>query len=116
MKSCLYCGVVDICENFSNAPKTCKNYMRRATISDLIKLGIFTRTNAPHESVFNKYQIEQINFIIDENKLREKKYGRPYSCISPNPEYNSEYLERIIKTKWVKILEEKLEENLKHKR
>lgn len=72
MKSCLYCGVVDICENFSNAPKTCKNYMRRATVSDLIKLGIFTRTNAPHESVFNNYQIEQINLIIDENKLREK--------------------------------------------
>ena len=46
--------------------------MRLATIRDLIKLGIFTRTNAPHESVFNKYQIEQINSIIDENKLRDK--------------------------------------------
>ena len=72
MKSCLYCGVVDICENFNNSPKTCKNYMRRATISDLIKLGIFARTNAPHESVFNKFQIEQINSIIDERKLRDK--------------------------------------------
>ena len=72
MKSCLYCGVVDICENFSNAPKTCKNYMRRATVRDLIKVGIFTRTNAPCSSVFNKYQIEQINSIIDENKLRDK--------------------------------------------
>ena len=72
MKSCLYCGVVDICENFSNAPKTCKNYMRRATVRDLIKVGIFTRTNAPCSSVFNKYQVEQINSIIDENKLREK--------------------------------------------
>lgn len=72
MKSCLYCGVVDICENFNNAPKTCKNYMRRAAIRDLIKLGIFTRTKAPHKSVFNKYQIEQINSIIDGNKLRDK--------------------------------------------
>ena len=72
MKSCLYCGVVDICENFNNAPKTCKNYMRRATVRDLIKVGIFTRRNAPCSSVFNKYQIEQINSIIDENKLREK--------------------------------------------
>lgn len=46
--------------------------MRRAVVRDLIKLGIFTRTNAPHESTFNKYQLEQINSIIEENKLREK--------------------------------------------
>lgn len=72
MKSCLYCGNIDICENFNNKPKSCKNYMRRATVRDLIKLGIFKRTNAPHESVFNKYQIEQINSIIDESKLRDK--------------------------------------------
>lgn len=63
-----------------------------------------------------KYYPENFAFMIDKmretEKIREKKYGRPFSCISSNPKYNSEYLERIIKTKWVKKLEE-LEENLK---
>lgn len=27
MKSCLYCGVVDICENFNNATKTFKTIL-----------------------------------------------------------------------------------------
>ena len=77
MKSCLYCGVVDICENFNNDPKNCKNYMRRATVTDLIKLGIFTRTTAPQNGkafrcTFKEFQIDQIKSIIEENKLRDK--------------------------------------------
>lgn len=63
-----------------------------------------------------KYYPENFTIMIDKmretEKLREKKLGRPFSCISSNPKYNSEYLERIIKTKWVK----KLEENLKSER
>ena len=63
-----------------------------------------------------KYYPENFAFMIDKmretEKLREKKLGRPFSCISSNPKYNSEYLERIIKTKWIK----KLDENLKVER
>ena len=77
MKSCLYCGLVDCCENFNNAPKTCKNYMRCATVTDLINIGIFTKTTAPHNGrefrrTFTEFQIEQIKSIIEERKLREK--------------------------------------------
>ena len=63
-----------------------------------------------------KYYPENFEFMIEKmretEKLREKEIGRPFSCISSNPKYNSEYLERIIKTKWVK----KLDENLKVER
>lgn len=63
-----------------------------------------------------KYYPENFAFMINKmrvtEKLREKELGRPFSCISSNPKYNSEYLERIIKAKWVK----KLDENLKTER
>ena len=77
MRSCLFCGVVDICENFNNAPKKCKNYMRRASVTDLINIGIFTKTTAPKNGkafrcTFKEFQIEQIKSIIEERKLREK--------------------------------------------
>ena len=51
-----------------------------------------------------------INKMRETEKLREKKLGRPFSCISSNPKYNSEYLERIVKEKWLGKLE-KLEES-----
>ena len=57
-----------------------------------------------------KYYPENFAFMI--NKMRkteiilEKKLGRPFSCISSNPKYNSYYLEKIIKLKWVKKLED----------
>lgn len=35
-----------------------------------------------------------------------KVIGRPFSCISSTPKYNAEYLEKIVKTKWLKKLEE----------
>lgn len=38
---------------------------------------------------------------------RERELGRPFSVISSNPKYNADYLENIIKTKWLKKLEEK---------
>jgi hypothetical protein len=39
-------------------------------------------------------------------ELREKELGRPFSVISSNPKYNADYLEHIVKTKWLKKLNE----------
>lgn len=36
----------------------------------------------------------------------ELEIGRPFSVISSNPKYNADYLENIIKTKWLKKLNE----------
>ena len=56
-----------------------------------------------------KYYPENFAFMINKMReteiVREKELGRPFSCISSNPKYNSKYLERIIKTKWVKKLD-----------
>ena len=38
--------------------------------------------------------------------MREKELGRPFSVISSNPKYNADYLEHIVKTKWLKKLNE----------
>ena len=57
-----------------------------------------------------KYYPDNFRFMIgkmrETEKLMEIKRGRPYSVISLNPKYNSEYLENIIKTKWLKKLNE----------
>ena len=57
-----------------------------------------------------KYYPENFRYMIEKmretEKLREKEIGRPFSVISGNPKYNSEYLEHIVKTKWLKKLEE----------
>lgn len=37
---------------------------------------------------------------------REKELGRPFSVISSNPKYNADYLENIVKTKWLRKLNE----------
>ena len=39
-------------------------------------------------------------------ELREKELDRPFSVISSNPKYNADYLEHIVKTKWLKKLNE----------
>ena len=51
--------------------------MRRAGVSDLIKMGIFTHQTAPrvghsHELEFTDSQIERINAIIARKKLKNK--------------------------------------------
>lgn len=57
-----------------------------------------------------KYYPDNFAYMIE--KMREterdveKEIGRPFSVISSNPKYNSEYLENIIKTKWIKKLNE----------
>lgn len=50
--------------------------------------------------------IAQIPVVKETEVVREKEFGRPFSCVSSTPKYNAEYLERIVKTKWLKKLEE----------
>lgn len=58
-----------------------------------------------------KYYPDNFAYMIERMRetetLREKQYGRPYSVTSSNPKYNADYLERIVKEKWLKILEER---------
>ena len=57
-----------------------------------------------------KYYPANFQFMIEKmretEELREKELGRPFSVISSNAKYNSYYLENIIKTKWLKKLNE----------
>lgn len=57
-----------------------------------------------------KYYPENFRYMIEKmretEELRERELGRPFSVISSNPKYNSYYLENIIKTKWLKKLNE----------
>ena len=61
-----------------------------------------------------KYYPENFDFMIsrmrETEKLREAELGRPFSVISSNPKYNADYLDHIIRTKWLKILNEKEKE------
>lgn len=57
-----------------------------------------------------KYYPAHFGYMIEKmretEQLREKQYGRPFAVISSNPKYNADYLENIIKTKWLKKLNE----------
>lgn len=57
-----------------------------------------------------KYYPEKFKYMIEKmrktEELRGKELGRPFSVISSNPKYNSYYLEKIVKTKWIKKLNE----------
>lgn len=61
-----------------------------------------------------KYYPENFEFMIERmretEKIREAELGRPFSVIASNPKYNADYLDNIIRTKWLKILEEKEQE------
>lgn len=63
-----------------------------------------------------KYYPENFDFMIarmrETEKLREAELGRPFSVTSSNPKYNADYLDHIIRTKWLKILNEKEEGNI----
>ena len=56
-----------------------------------------------------KYYPENFEYMIDKIRASERnvsmKLGRPFSCRSANPKYNADYIERIVKTKWLKKLE-----------
>ena len=57
-----------------------------------------------------KYYPDNFQYMIEKmretERIREMELGRPFSVISSNPKYNADYLENIIKTKWLKKLEE----------
>lgn len=57
-----------------------------------------------------KYYPDHFQYMIEKmretERLVERELGRPFSVISSNPKYNADYLENIIKTKWLKKLEE----------
>ena len=58
-----------------------------------------------------KYYPDNFAYMIgkmrETEKIREAELGRPFSVYSSNPKYNADYLEHIIKTKWLKILNDK---------
>jgi len=58
-----------------------------------------------------KYYPEKFNEFISmmretENKVFQKT-GKPYATMQGNPKYNADYIENIVKTKWIRILNEK---------
>lgn len=57
-----------------------------------------------------KYYPEKFAYMIEKiretEKMREKELGRPFSVTSSNPKYNADYIENIIKTKWLQKLNE----------
>lgn len=58
-----------------------------------------------------KYYPKQFEYMIKKAKatelMRTKELKRPFSVFSSNPKYNAEYVENVVKNKWVKILNEK---------
>ena len=63
-----------------------------------------------NNDIYNKYYPDKFQFMIEKmretEELRERTLGRPFSVISSNPKYNADYLEHIVKTKWLKKLNE----------
>lgn len=57
-----------------------------------------------------KYYPDNFNYMIgkmrETERLREAELGRPFSVISSKPKYNADYLESVIKTKWLRNLNE----------
>ena len=58
-----------------------------------------------------KYYPDNFAYMLQKMRASEKmfseRYQRPFSVISSNPKYNADYLEHIVKTKWLKKLNEK---------
>lgn len=48
-----------------------------------------------------KYFIEKMK---QTEKMREEQLGRPFSVTSSNPKYNAEYIENIVKQKYLEVL------------
>lgn len=55
-----------------------------------------------------KYYPDNFNYMIDKmretEKIRELELGRPFTIKGSNPKYNADYIERIVKEKWLAIL------------
>lgn len=62
-----------------------------------------------------KYYPDNYNFMIakmrETEAIREKELGRKFSVISSNPKYNADYLDNIVRTKWLRKLEEMEDKN-----
>ena len=58
-----------------------------------------------------KYYPKKFTYMIEKMKeteiVMEQKTGEPFSVIDKNPRYNADYLEDVIKRKWIPRLEEK---------
>ena len=63
-----------------------------------------------------KYYPENFKYMIDKMKeterVRLEEYGRPISLYSQFPKYDAEYLENIVKNKWLKRLNALEKQNL----
>lgn len=57
-----------------------------------------------------KYYPDNFDYMLEKmretEKIREAKLGRPFSVTSGNPKYNADYLDNIIRTKWLQKLNE----------
>ena len=58
-----------------------------------------------------KYYPDHFQYMIEKmretEQIRKAQLGRQFSVISSNPKYNADYLDHIIRTKWLNILNEK---------
>lgn len=67
-----------------------------------------------------KYYPNNFQFMIEKmretERIRENELGKPFSVISSNPKYNADYLEKIIKTKWLQKLNEKEKEIIENEK
>lgn len=57
-----------------------------------------------------KYYPQNFEYMLSKMRESEKKVseklGRPFVIRGKNPNYNTDYIENIVKTKWLKKLEE----------
>lgn len=57
-----------------------------------------------------KYYPQNFEYMLSKMRESEKKvsekYGRPFVIRGKNPNYNADYIENIVKTKWLKKLKE----------
>ena len=57
-----------------------------------------------------KYYPQNFQYMLSKMRESEKivseKLGRPFVIRGKNPKYNADYVENIVKTKWIKKLEE----------
>lgn len=64
-----------------------------------------------------KYYPENYKYMIDRmketEKIRESELGKDFSVYSSNPKYNAEYLDYIIKNKYISLLDELESQNIK---
>lgn len=60
-------------------------------------------------SYLYKYYPENFEYMISKmretEELRAHELGRPFSCIQSNPKYNADYLENVVKTRYIHELE-----------